>query len=122
MDYEFKRSIDGQVQAQFSMGHEAVGYWLNEEVKGNLAIIDTIELAAKSVAGSENEWVLTGHEYTLSIDTQEVMVRANQLDFSSDEMEEDMHYYDDESLSFCGLTDFLFMLDRYRLFITESTG
>jgi uncharacterized protein YacL (UPF0231 family) len=120
MDYEFRRDLSGQVIAHFSMGHEAIGYWLNEEIKGKLSLIEEIESAAKSIADSENEWSLAGHEYTLSIDGQEVMIRANQLDFSQDELDEDMHYYDDESLSFCGITDFLLMLERYRRFIQES--
>lgn len=33
MDYEFILDITGQVVARFSMEHEAVGHWLNEEVK-----------------------------------------------------------------------------------------
>lgn len=47
-----------------------------------------------------------GHEYTLWMDGEEVMVRANQLEFSGDEMEEGMSYYDEESLSLCGVEDF----------------
>lgn len=34
------------------------------------------------------------------------MIRANQLDFSGDEIEEGMSYYDEESLSLCGIEDF----------------
>lgn len=120
MDYEFRRDVTGQIHAQFSMGHEAIGYWLNEEVKGDTAVIETIKNAAQTVIGSEKEWVLPGKEYTLSLDEQEVMVRANQLEFSNDEMEEGFQYYDEESLSFCGLTDFLSMLDRYHEFLKES--
>jgi uncharacterized protein YacL (UPF0231 family) len=44
---------------------------------------------------------------TLWMDGEEVMVRANQLEFSGDEMEEGMSYYDEESLSLCGVEDFL---------------
>lgn len=120
MDYEFRRDITGQIYAEFSMGHEAIGFWLNEEVRNNLPVIEKIRAAAKEIAGSEKEWVLAGHEYTLSMDEQEVMIRANQLEFSNDEMEEGLQYYDEESLAFCGLTDFLLMLDRYCLFVEES--
>lgn len=37
MDYEFLRDATGQVLVKFSMGHEAIGHWLNDEVKGDLA-------------------------------------------------------------------------------------
>ncbi len=33
---------------------------------------------------------------TLWMDGEEVMVRANQLEFAGDEMEEGMNYYDEE--------------------------
>ena len=45
------------------------------------------------------------------------MIRANQLDFSGDEMEEGMSYYDEESLSLCGVEDFLAVVDGYRRFL-----
>jgi uncharacterized protein YacL (UPF0231 family) len=38
----------------------------------------------------------TGNKYTLWLDGEEVMIRANQLEFSGDEMEEGMNYYDEK--------------------------
>ena len=120
MDYEFRHDVTGQVVAVFSMGHEVVPHSLNEEVKGNLELLAQVEQAAAEVKGSERQWQLTGHEYTLWLDGEEVMVRANQLAVEGDEMEEGMSYYDEESLSFCGLEDFLQALDKYRAFITST--
>ncbi|WP_192457962.1 protein YacL [Musicola keenii] len=119
MDYEFLRDVTGQVMVRMSMGHEAVGHWLNEEVKGQEAVLDEIEAAVRDLAGSERQWERHGHEYTLLLDSEEVMVRANQLDFSMDEMEEGMSYYDEESLSLCGLDDFLDLLVKYREFVQK---
>ncbi|MGL6020757.1 MAG: protein YacL [Gibbsiella quercinecans] len=119
MDYEFLRDVTGQVMVRFSMGHEAIGHWINEEVKGDLALLDKIEAGAEQVKGSERQWQLEGHEYTLLMDGEEVMIRANQLAFEGDEMEEGMNYYDDESLSFCGVEDFLAALKAYRAFIRQ---
>lgn len=119
MDYEFFRNITGQVRAKFSMGHEAIGYWLNEEVNGDLTLISQITDAAQQLQQTGKEWKLAGHEYSVFIAEQEVMVRANQLDFSHDEMVEDFQYYDAESIAVCGLTDFLLMLAQYQRFITE---
>ncbi|HFN9833447.1 TPA: protein YacL [Yersinia enterocolitica] len=117
MDYEFLRDLTGQVLVRFSMGHEVIGHWLNEEIKGDLVKLDQIEAAAAEVKGSERQWQLDGHEYTLWLDGEEVMVRANQLDIEGDEMEEGMNYYDEESLCLCGLEDFLLVLQGYRNFI-----
>ncbi|CNK72366.1 protein YacL [Yersinia pseudotuberculosis] len=119
MDYEFLRDLTGQVLVKFSMGHEVIGHWLNEDIKGDLVKLDHIETAADGVRGSERQWQLPGHEYTLWLDGEEVMVRANQLDLDGDEMEEGMNYYDEESLCLCGLEDFLLVLKGYRAFITQ---
>jgi uncharacterized protein YacL (UPF0231 family) len=119
VDYDFLRDITGQVQVRFSMGHEAIGHWLNEEVKGNLALLDQIVAAANQLRGSERQWQLPGHEYTLFLDDEEVMVRANQLLIDTDCLEEGMSYYDEESLAFCGLDDFLLVLEKYRAFISS---
>ncbi|WKV49743.1 MULTISPECIES: protein YacL [Dickeya] len=120
MDYEFLRDVTGQVVVRMSMGHEAVGHWLNEEVKGQQAVLDEVEAAVRELAGSERQWERPGHEYTLLLDSEEVMVRANQLAFETDELEEGMSYYDEESLSLCGLEDFLELLEKYRTFVDKS--
>ncbi|MCE9982269.1 protein YacL [Leclercia adecarboxylata] len=120
MDYEFLRDITGVVKVRMSMGHEVVGHWFNEEVKENLSLLDEVEQAARTVKGSERSWQRVGHEYTLWMDGEEVMVRANQLEFSGDEMEEGMNYYDEESLSLCGVEDFLQVVAAYRDFLKQK--
>ena len=119
MDYEFLRDITGVVKVRMSMGHEVVGHWFNEEVKENLALLDEVEQAARAVKGSERSWQRAGHEYTLWLDGEEVMVRANQLELSGDEMEEGMSYYDEESFSLCGVEDFLQVVAAYREFVQQ---
>ncbi|WP_114192747.1 protein YacL [Edaphovirga cremea] len=116
MDYEFLRDVTGQVQVRFSMGHEVVGHWFNEEVKGDMHLLAKVEAAAADVKGSERHWQLEGHEYTLWLDGEEVMIRANLLEFEGDEIEEGMAYYDEESLSLCGVEDFLQVIQKYREF------
>jgi uncharacterized protein YacL (UPF0231 family) len=120
MDYEFLRDITGVVKVRMSMGHEVVGHWFNEEVKENLALLDEVEQAAHALKGSERSWQRAGHEYTLWMDDEEVMVRANQLEFAGDEMEEGMNYYDEESLSLCGVEDFLQVVAAYRNFVQQK--
>ncbi|RWR00495.1 hypothetical protein ED28_18590 [[Pantoea] beijingensis] len=117
MEYEFLRDITGMVKVRMSMGHEAVGHWFNEEVKGDLVLLDEVEAAVDQVKGSERQWQRVGHEYSLWMDEEEIMIRANQMNFDDDGLEEGMNYYDEESLSFCGVEDFLAVIAAYRLFL-----
>jgi uncharacterized protein YacL (UPF0231 family) len=100
-----------------TMDHEAVGHWFNEEVDENLTLLDEVEAAAQEVKGSVRQWQRIGKEYTLWMDEEEVMIRANQLALEDDGMEEGMNYYDEESLSFCGVEDFLAVIAAYRAFL-----
>ncbi|MEQ5112772.1 YacL family protein [Providencia vermicola] len=120
MDYQFFQDITGAISAKFSMDHEAIGYWLNEEVKNDLSLLDTIEENYEKIKGSENQWELIGHEYTLLLDDEEVMIKANQLSFETEGLEEGLSYYDNESVAFCGIDDFLLMLKDYRVFVIEN--
>ncbi|MCG7367735.1 protein YacL [Pantoea tagorei] len=117
MEYEFLRDLTGQVKVRMSMDHEAVGHWFNEEVKENLALLDEVEAAMRSIKGSERQWQRIGHEYTLWMDDEEIMIRANHLALEDDGLEEGMNYYDEESLSFCGVEDFLAVMNAYRQFL-----
>ncbi|WP_338561152.1 protein YacL [Erwinia sp. E_sp_B04_7] len=117
MEYEFLRDVTGGVKVRMSMGHEAVGHWFNEEVEGNLALLDEVEAAVLEVKGSERQWQRIGHEYTLWLDEEEVIVRANLMSVEGDEMEEGMSHYDEESLCFCGVEDFLAVIAAYREFL-----
>ncbi|OTA17152.1 hypothetical protein Xvie_01409 [Xenorhabdus vietnamensis] len=120
MEYEFMQDITGQVTASFSMDHEAIGHWLNEEVKDDLSVLDKITAALQDIKGSERQWQLSGHEYTLLMSEDEIMVRANQLQFDTEVIEEGMSYYDNESLAFCGTDDFIDMLADYREFVLQK--
>lgn len=117
MEYEFLRDITGKVKVRMTMDHEAVGHWFNEEVDETLALLDEVEAAAQEVKGSVRQWQRIGKEYTLWMDDEEVMIRANQLALEDDGMEEGMNYYDEESLSFCGVEDFLAVITAYRAFL-----
>ena len=60
-----------------------------------------------------------GREYTLILDSDEVIVKANNLEDPIDEdlMEEGLQFYDQESICFCGLEDFEAFLNAYREFM-----
>ncbi|WP_312240228.1 YacL family protein [Pantoea sp.] len=117
MDYEFLHDVTGGVKVRLSVGHEAIGHWFNEEVQGDTRVLDEIIAAAAQLRGSERQWQRVGHEYTLWLDDEEVMVRANVLAFDEAELEEGMTFYDEESLAFCGKEDFLALIAAYRQFL-----
>ncbi len=60
-----------------------------EEVKNNLSLLDAIEENYEKIKGSENNGSLL-YEYTLLLlDDEEVMIRANQLSFETEGLEEE---------------------------------
>ncbi|OOF45536.1 hypothetical protein BKK52_12515 [Rodentibacter trehalosifermentans] len=80
---------------------------------------DLTALSSAQQLSENQETRLIGSEYTLFLNADEVMIRANNLMMESDEiLEEDFHYYDEESLAFCGTTDFIHFLNAYIDFIT----
>ncbi len=91
--------VHGEVKVGKLRGNEGVGYGFNEQVKDKLWIMEEVKQAALTVKGSERSWQRAVNEYTIWMDGEEVMIRDNQLDFSGDEMEAGMSYYDEESLS-----------------------
>ena len=59
-----------------------------------------------------------GHELTLVLQGDEALVQANHLfSDSDDELEADLHLYEDESVALCGLDDFEQVLLAWKSFI-----
>lgn len=121
MDFQFTLYL-GSVIAACSMEHEAVANWLNIEVRSNPQLIS---IALKHIAdirqsrSEAKEISLPGSEYSLFINYNAVTVKANNLVITSDDgtvPEENFHYYDQESISFCGLDDFEHFLISYQSF------
>ena len=119
MEYQFVKDIEGGVRVQMSMDHEVIGQWFNEEVNAHPALLDEVMSAATKLKGTEQQWQHVGREYTIALSDDEVMVQANLLAISMDELDEGMSYYDQESLAFCGFEDFFALVDAYRLFLRQ---
>lgn len=118
MEYQFTHSVHGVV-AKCSMDHEAFARWLNTEVIPESNIVDTIFIEiAKCKRHPQYESVFEGREYSLFLNAEEVMVKANNIDdfFDETEMEQGFNFYDDESIGFCGLEDFELFLQAYDQF------
>lgn len=121
MEYQFTHSMHGVV-ARCSMDHEAFARWLNTEITENpkdLPLIFTEIDRCRNAFPNHYQAVFEGREYTLLIDSEEVMVKANNLDdvFDESDMEEGFQFYDQESIAFCGLEDFEAFLKAYQQFI-----
>ena len=119
MEYRFRRGIADQPEASFSMGHEAMGIWLTDELGTNThklqALLSTIDrLLNKELWEFEQE----GQDYSLVLTRTQAEIKAALLDSEmySEEME-DMDYYDSESTGHCGLNDFKTMLQSWQEFI-----
>ena len=95
---------------------------LNElliEVRSNPQLISTALFHLQNLpAPHAADVVLTGAEYSLYINADEVMAKANNLAIENpDTLEDGFYYYDDESIAFCGIEDFARFLHSYLDFI-----
>ncbi|OOR98178.1 hypothetical protein B0187_09565 [Haemophilus paracuniculus] len=120
MEYQFTHTMHG-VMTKCSMDHEAFARWINTEISENpiqlATIFEKIALCKKSTA-SDYEWIFEGREYSLYLNADEVMVKANHLEdvFDEESLEEGFSFYDQESIAFCGLEDFEAFLTAYQKF------
>jgi uncharacterized protein YacL (UPF0231 family) len=105
MDFEYRYNSSGQPVAEFSMGHEAIGRWITDELGASfpkieqlLAIIEQIE------SGALVEKSIIGIDLKLSLNYEDVEVNA--LFDSDEELPEETNLSEDESYACCGLPDF----------------
>ncbi|MFX0588231.1 YacL family protein [Glaesserella parasuis] len=122
MEYQFTHTMHGVI-AKCSMDHEAFARWLNTEIVPNpkelTAIFAEIE-HCRQTKDQNYEWIFEGKEDSLYINIEEVMVKANNLDMTFEEIEDvenGFSFYDEESIAFCGLEDFEMFLNAYQKFI-----
>ncbi len=118
MEYQFTRTAYGVI-TKCSMEHEAFGYWLNNEItQDNLQLIFDTLAQCKVTYPNTFEWELTGKEYSLYINNDEVIVKANSLMLDyADEIDDDFQLYTQESIAVCGIEDFEKFLTAYQEFL-----
>lgn len=116
MEYTFGRDDIGRYFAEFSMGHEAFGRWLSEELGQERQRLEQLLDAIEQLRNRQiREYRLDGSEFSLELDREEVRVRAHSLDDNADSTDlEDLHFYDDELEAGCGLDDFRDVLVAWR--------
>lgn len=120
MEYQFTHTMHGVV-AKCSMDHEAFARWINSEIAHDPSdlpeIFTQIAFCKKSPTYKA---VFEGKEYSLYLNADEVMAKANNIDMDFDDfeqMEEGLNFYNEESVAFCGLEDFEAFLMAYVKFL-----
>ncbi|PML77574.1 YacL family protein [Enterovibrio norvegicus] len=120
MDYEFRRNtLDDSFHAELSMGHEALGRWLVDELGTDHAEIENVLKNLQDVIQQGGEWNRSGKVFHLQLTQEEALVQANALLEGTDEEmpEQDFHAYEEESVSLCGPEDLMTLLEAWQDFI-----
>lgn len=122
MNYQFIRDQQGYPSAEFDMGSETLSRWFSEELGNDQSKIDALlgtieQLHSKQIKA----FVLRGSDIDLSLDPDEVEIRSRNLDIEApDELPEGTQLYDQESISGCGLEDFVRVLHAWNDFVNEK--
>lgn len=117
MEYEFSQDLTGP-EARFSMGHEALGGWLTQEIGERRDKLTSLFKALQDLNEKRVwEFQLDGFEFDLLLTRDDATVRAHSLSADSEVMEEDLDFYDAESIARCGLEDFTALLDDWADFV-----
>lgn len=124
MEFQFYRIDRNTINVSCSMEHEAVARWANSEIRGDLNKIAELMAVIKACHSAPYgiDKIIPGKEFSVHINHDEVMVKANILfsEENSDEiLEDDLQFYDEENMAICGLEDFEHFLSAYQQFIKE---
>lgn len=125
MEFEFRRDVTGELHARFSMGCEAFGAWLLEEVGQSRSVLSELFQAMAELRGDgRQEYRRSGSEYHVKLTQDEVEVCDARVDFDAPELMSDtadadaLDFYDAEARASCGLDDFEEMLLEWEKFIS----
>lgn len=123
MDYDFTFDEYDKPIAEFSMGHEAIGSWFNDELGTNQQRIEElVDILEQLVSHRIQQRQVDGTEYQLRMNQEDVEVRALSLGMEVDdeELPENTNLYDNESYAECGLEDFQQVLISWQEFILSA--
>ena len=122
MDFEFrKNTFDGQFHVQCSMGHEAMGRWLIDEIGSDKQALLLVLEHIQRIQSSGGQWFREGRAFHLQLDCEAAEVTPNTADQTDDEslMEQDLYDYDAEQMAVCGLEDFEQFLLAWQDFLIQ---
>jgi uncharacterized protein YacL (UPF0231 family) len=120
MEYEFIHdAITGEAIARFSLEHEVIGPWIEVELGRDASKLTELLTAIESVdKGEKSEIIITGSEYTITLNREDIEIQTNgSLNGSLEETEglpamlTDEHIHlDQNEIAGCGLDDFRLLL------------
>ena len=93
----------------------ALGTWLQGSLGADAATIALIQAEIELLKNRQKqEYRLIGEDMTLTLTQEDACVCANSelIDFG-EELEDDMNYYDAETVASCGLEDFEILLQAW---------
>jgi len=103
------------------MEQMALGNWFQGTLGTDKATITLIQAELDLLkARQKQEYRLIGDEMTLTLTQEDACVCANSelIDFG-EELEDDMHFYDAETVAVCGLEDFEVLLQAWLRFFSQ---
>ena len=116
MEYEFLHdAITGEAKARFSLEHEVVGPWIEVELGHDSAKLTQLLTAIDNVEkGHQGEVVITGHEYSIAINKDDVEIQTNASLNGAEPLPEmltnDHINLDSNESAACGIDDFRTLL------------
>ncbi len=116
MEYEFIHdAITGDAKARFSLEHEVVGPWIEVELGHDSAKLTQLLTAIDNVEkGHQSEVIITGHEYSVVINQNDVEIQTNAslngVEQLSEMLTTDHINFDQNESAACGIDDFRTLL------------
>ncbi|MDP2559608.1 YacL family protein [Psychrobium sp. 1_MG-2023] len=120
MEFRFKTDfLSNSYRVDFSMGHEAFGHWLLNELGNDQAAIEQLLVKIELIKTERDvEELIEGRDFSLTLTEEDAIVMANSLHLEGELPQgEDMSHYDAESFSQCGIEDFESMIQSWQEFI-----
>ena len=115
MDYEFRYNSQNLPVAEFSMGHEAIGRWITDELGDSIAKIQELLSVIEQIENAQlAQKTIFGRELTLSLSQEDVEITAAYD--TDEELPEDTSLSEDELTASCGLPDFKQAVEEWLLF------
>ena len=123
MEFEFRKDfISGQATVKLSMDHEAFATWLEQEGQSISWIEELLVKLALLQQRAITDFKLMGSEFSLLVNQDEAQVVNHSLMNNQDDidLEIDMDFYDAEIQAFCGLEDFVNLIESWLEFLQEG--
>jgi uncharacterized protein YacL (UPF0231 family) len=129
MEYQYQLDpATGNARALFSFEHEIFGPWLEVEIGNDVDKLTEVLKAIDDINhGKLQEVVISGSEYSVIIDQQDVMIKTNMSlnhnlngqESLIDGLTEQGLSLDDDMDAMCGLEDFHQLILSWSKFVTK---